>query len=175
MNIYTHTTFYKYQAMFAGIVCFSHSSKTLISSHMSPLGVRLIKSFKSLLNSWAYLFTIADVATAHPDKKSIIMYVTSLFQVLPHGVSMEAIQEVETLPRTTVTKEEHFLYQTQQRYSQQVRGTHTHRHAWTHYLWHHIRLIWKPETYLVSKRFSACRMDLYLVNTLFQLTLNYVL
>ncbi|XP_016387170.1 dystrophin-like [Sinocyclocheilus rhinocerous] len=61
-----------------------------------------------------------DVATAHPDKKSIIMYVTSLFQVLPHGVSMEAIQEVETLPRATVTKEEHFLFQTQQRYSQQI-------------------------------------------------------
>ncbi|XP_057187046.1 dystrophin [Triplophysa rosa] len=61
-----------------------------------------------------------DVATAHPDKKSIIMYVTSLFQVLPHGVSMEAIQEVETLPRATVTKEEHFLLQTQQRYSQQI-------------------------------------------------------
>uniref|UniRef100_A0A8C2CPE0 Dystrophin n=1 Tax=Cyprinus carpio TaxID=7962 RepID=A0A8C2CPE0_CYPCA len=54
-----------------------------------------------------------DVATAHPDKKSIIMYVTSLFQVLPHGVSMEAIQEVETLPRATVTKEEHVLFQTQ--------------------------------------------------------------
>uniref|UniRef100_A0A671LJR2 Dystrophin-like n=1 Tax=Sinocyclocheilus anshuiensis TaxID=1608454 RepID=A0A671LJR2_9TELE len=61
-----------------------------------------------------------DVATAHPDKKSIIMYVTSLFQVLPHGVSMEAIQEVETLPRATVTKEEHLLFQTQQRYSQQI-------------------------------------------------------
>uniref|UniRef100_A0A673GMJ7 Dystrophin-like n=1 Tax=Sinocyclocheilus rhinocerous TaxID=307959 RepID=A0A673GMJ7_9TELE len=61
-----------------------------------------------------------DVAIAHPDKKSIIMYVTSLFQVLPHGVSMEAIQEVETLPRAKVTKEEHFLFQTQQRYSQQI-------------------------------------------------------
>uniref|UniRef100_A0A8C1XSA6 Dystrophin n=1 Tax=Cyprinus carpio TaxID=7962 RepID=A0A8C1XSA6_CYPCA len=61
-----------------------------------------------------------DVAIAHPDKKSIIMYVTSLFQVLPHGVSMEAIQEVETLPRATVTKEEHVLFQTQQRYSQQI-------------------------------------------------------
>ncbi|XP_022530476.2 dystrophin isoform X3 [Astyanax mexicanus] len=61
-----------------------------------------------------------DVATAHPDKKSIIMYVTSLFQVLPHGVSMEAIQEVETLPRTVVTKEERFHFQTQQRYSQQI-------------------------------------------------------
>lgn len=53
------------------------------------------------------------------------MYVTSLFQVLPHGVSKEAIQEVETLPSATVTKEEHFLFQTQQRYSQQVRETHT--------------------------------------------------
>ncbi|ROL45472.1 Dystrophin, partial [Anabarilius grahami] len=61
-----------------------------------------------------------DVATTHPDKKSIIMYVTSLFQVLPHGVSKEAIQEVETLPRATVAKEEHFLFQTQQRYSQQI-------------------------------------------------------
>ncbi|XP_036418349.1 dystrophin isoform X3 [Colossoma macropomum] len=61
-----------------------------------------------------------DVATAHPDKKSIIMYVTSLFQVLPHGVSMEAIKEVETLPRTIVTKEEHLHFQTQQRYSQQI-------------------------------------------------------
>ncbi|XP_017573216.1 dystrophin isoform X2 [Pygocentrus nattereri] len=61
-----------------------------------------------------------DVATSHPDKKSIIMYVTSLFQVLPHGVSMEAIKEVETLPRTMVTKEEHFHFQTQQCYSQQI-------------------------------------------------------
>lgn len=61
-----------------------------------------------------------DVATVHPDKKSIIMYVTSLFKVLPHGVSLEAIQEVETLPRAAVTKEEHVLYQTQQRYSQQI-------------------------------------------------------
>lgn len=34
-----------------------------------------------------------------PDKKSIIMYVTSLFAVLPKDVSMEAIREVETLPR----------------------------------------------------------------------------
>ncbi|XP_016129904.1 dystrophin-like [Sinocyclocheilus grahami] len=61
-----------------------------------------------------------DVAIAHPDKKSIIMYITSLFQVLPHGVSMEAIQEVETLPRAKVAKEEHVLFQTQQRYSQQI-------------------------------------------------------
>ncbi|XP_051994210.1 dystrophin-like isoform X1 [Xyrauchen texanus] len=61
-----------------------------------------------------------DVANALPDKKSIIIYVTSLFQVLPHDMSMEAIQEVETLPRATVTKEEHFLFQTQQHYSQQI-------------------------------------------------------
>uniref|UniRef100_A0A8C5EJ22 Dystrophin n=1 Tax=Gouania willdenowi TaxID=441366 RepID=A0A8C5EJ22_GOUWI len=40
-----------------------------------------------------------DVAVPHPDKKSIIMYMTSLFQVLPQSVTMEAIQEVETLPR----------------------------------------------------------------------------
>lgn len=68
----------------------------------------------------------ADVAVSHPDKKSIIMYVTSLFQVLPQGVSMEAIEEVETLPRpasTTVmrvTTEQHYEIQTQQRFSQQV-------------------------------------------------------
>ncbi|XP_070711943.1 dystrophin [Pempheris klunzingeri] len=66
-----------------------------------------------------------DVAVPHPDKKSIIMYVTSLFQVLPQSVSMEAIQEVETLPRATpasitrVTTEEHYQIQTQQRFSQQ--------------------------------------------------------
>uniref|UniRef100_A0A672IT38 Calponin-homology (CH) domain-containing protein n=1 Tax=Salarias fasciatus TaxID=181472 RepID=A0A672IT38_SALFA len=59
-----------------------------------------------------------DVAVPHPDKKSIIMYVTSLFQVLPQSVSMEAIQEVETLPR--VTTEEHYQIQTQQRFSQQI-------------------------------------------------------
>ncbi|XP_056150942.1 dystrophin isoform X3 [Lampris incognitus] len=40
-----------------------------------------------------------DVAVQLPDKKSIIMYVTSLFAALPHDVSMEAIREVETLPR----------------------------------------------------------------------------
>ncbi|XP_017313017.1 dystrophin isoform X2 [Ictalurus punctatus] len=61
-----------------------------------------------------------DVATASPDKKSIIMYITSLFQVLPHGVSMEAIEEVETLPQAVITKEKHFHFQTQQRYSQQI-------------------------------------------------------
>ncbi|KAM3857230.1 dystrophin [Diretmus argenteus] len=67
-----------------------------------------------------------DVAVPHPDKKSVIMYVTSLFQVLPQSISMEAIQEVETLPRATpgsvtrVTTEEHYQIQTQQRYSQQI-------------------------------------------------------
>ncbi|OCT77874.1 hypothetical protein XELAEV_18028970mg [Xenopus laevis] len=34
-----------------------------------------------------------------PDKKSIIMYLTSLFEVLPHEVTLEDIHEVETLPR----------------------------------------------------------------------------
>uniref|UniRef100_A0A671WPI1 Utrophin n=1 Tax=Sparus aurata TaxID=8175 RepID=A0A671WPI1_SPAAU len=40
-----------------------------------------------------------DVAVQLPDKKSIIMYVTSLFAVLPKDVTMESIREVETLPR----------------------------------------------------------------------------
>ncbi|XP_036405423.1 utrophin isoform X2 [Megalops cyprinoides] len=40
-----------------------------------------------------------DVAVQLPDKKSIIMYVTSLFAVLPKEVTMEDIREVETLPR----------------------------------------------------------------------------
>lgn len=57
------------------------------------------------------------------------MYVTSLFRVLPQSVSMEAIKEVETLPRAApasvsrVTTEEHYEIQTQQRFSQQVRVT----------------------------------------------------
>ncbi|KAM6945421.1 LOW QUALITY PROTEIN: dystrophin-like [Aplochiton taeniatus] len=77
-----------------------------------------------------------DVAVAQPDKKSVLMYVTSLFQVLPQVVSMEAIQEVETLRAPggldtptpppsrgagrIVTQEEHYHIQTQQRYSQQI-------------------------------------------------------
>ncbi|NWU96524.1 UTRO protein, partial [Upupa epops] len=40
-----------------------------------------------------------DVAVQLPDKKSIIMYLTSLFEVLPKQVTMEDIWEVETLPR----------------------------------------------------------------------------
>ncbi|XP_061760709.1 dystrophin isoform X2 [Nerophis ophidion] len=68
-----------------------------------------------------------DVAVPHPDKKSVIMYVTSLFQVLPQSVTMEAIQEVETLPRAgsatsapRVLTEEHYQIQTKQRFSQQI-------------------------------------------------------
>uniref|UniRef100_A0A670YZV5 Utrophin n=1 Tax=Pseudonaja textilis TaxID=8673 RepID=A0A670YZV5_PSETE len=40
-----------------------------------------------------------DVAVQLPDKKSIIMYLTSLFEVLPQQVTLEDIREVETLPR----------------------------------------------------------------------------
>ncbi|XP_063757579.1 dystrophin isoform X2 [Eleginops maclovinus] len=45
------------------------------------------------------LLDAEDVAVQLPDKKSIIMYITSLFAVLPKDVTMEAIREVETLPR----------------------------------------------------------------------------
>uniref|UniRef100_A0A4W3IX27 Calponin-homology (CH) domain-containing protein n=1 Tax=Callorhinchus milii TaxID=7868 RepID=A0A4W3IX27_CALMI len=59
-----------------------------------------------------------DMATEHPDKKSIIMYITSLFQVLPQKVTIEAIQEVETLPQQPkVTQEER---REMQRFSQQI-------------------------------------------------------
>ncbi|NWI18791.1 DMD protein, partial [Crypturellus soui] len=62
-----------------------------------------------------------DVATVCPDKKSIFMYVTSLFQVLPQQVTMEAIREVETLPRPSrITREEHIQVHQQQRFSQGV-------------------------------------------------------
>ncbi|XP_069746216.1 dystrophin isoform X6 [Narcine bancroftii] len=62
-----------------------------------------------------------DVATAHPDKKSIIMYITSLFQVLPQQVTIEAIQEVETLPRQPkVTQEEQGELLPKHHFSQQV-------------------------------------------------------
>ncbi|XP_069866825.1 utrophin isoform X2 [Dipodomys merriami] len=40
-----------------------------------------------------------DIAVQLPDKKSIIMYLTSLFEVLPQQISIDAIREVETLPR----------------------------------------------------------------------------
>lgn len=65
---------------------------------------------------------LPDVATTYPDKKSILMYITSLFQVLPQQVTIEAIQEVERLPRTSkVTREEHFQLHHQMHYSQQVK------------------------------------------------------
>lgn len=82
--------------------------------------MELIDSF------YLVLFSPLDVATASPDKKAIIMYITSLFQVLPHGVSMEAIKEVETLPKSVITKEKQFHFQTQQRYSQQVNSSALH-------------------------------------------------
>lgn len=73
---------------------------------------------------------VADVAVPSPDKKSIIMYVTSLFRVFPQSVSMEAIQEVEKLSAAftgagRAEAEEHYQIQTQQRFSQQVQ---THHH-----------------------------------------------
>lgn len=70
------------------------------------------------------LIYFPDIATAYPDKKSILMYVTSLFQVLPQQVTIEAIQEVETLPRQSkVTREEHLQLRHQQRFSEQVSVT----------------------------------------------------
>ncbi|XP_077199083.1 dystrophin isoform X15 [Paroedura picta] len=65
-----------------------------------------------------------DVATAYPDKKSILMYVTSLFQVLPQQVTLEAIQEVETLPRQSKHTREGRVQLPQQRFSHQHLETH---------------------------------------------------
>ncbi|GAA6078529.1 utrophin-like [Tachysurus ichikawai] len=48
-----------------------------------------------------------DVAVQLPDKKSIIMYVTSLFAELPNDVTMDDIREVETLPRKYKVEEDH--------------------------------------------------------------------
>ncbi|KAM4797278.1 dystrophin [Rhinophrynus dorsalis] len=45
-----------------------------------------------------------DIATSHPDKKSILMYVTSLFQALPKKVSIESLQEFDKLPHQMVTR-----------------------------------------------------------------------
>ncbi|CAG5958699.1 unnamed protein product [Menidia menidia] len=84
------------------------------------------EAIKFVTRAKTVLFCCVDVAVSHPDKKSIIMYVTSLFQVFPQSVSLEAIREVETLPPATtggvtrVTTEEHYQIQTKQRYSQQI-------------------------------------------------------
>nr|XP_033805580.1 dystrophin isoform X6 [Geotrypetes seraphini] len=101
----------------------------LIHSHRPDLlEWNSVVNQQSVMQRLEHAFTIAqrhlgipklldpeDIATAYPDKKSILMYVTSLFQVLPQRVSIEAIQEVETLPRLPrVTPEEH------QRFSQKI-------------------------------------------------------
>lgn len=63
------------------------------------LGSFCLKSISHPTSSLSPSLSHTDVAVQLPDKKSIIMYVTSLFAVLPKDVSMEAIREVETLPR----------------------------------------------------------------------------
>ncbi|XP_054855344.1 utrophin isoform X2 [Eublepharis macularius] len=67
---------------------------------MSPIG-RLEHAFNIAKNYLGIekLLDPEDVAVQLPDKKSIIMYLTSLFEVLPQQVTMEDIREVETLPR----------------------------------------------------------------------------
>ena len=85
--------------------------------------MKLIGYFSCLMwkLKWCMLICLPDIATACPDKKSILMYVTSLFQVLPQQVTMEAIREVEMLPRhSRVTREEHIQVHHQQRFSQEV-------------------------------------------------------
>ncbi|XP_069060856.1 dystrophin isoform X4 [Pleurodeles waltl] len=68
----------------------------------------------------AKLLDPEDVATSYPDKKSILMYVTSLFEVLPQQVTIEAIQEVETLPlQSKGMREVHGQTLHQHLYSQQ--------------------------------------------------------
>ncbi|NXF97731.1 UTRO protein, partial [Eubucco bourcierii] len=67
---------------------------------MSPIE-RLEHAFGTAKNHLGIekLLDPEDVAVQLPDKKSIIMYLTSLFEVLPKQVTMEDIREVETLPR----------------------------------------------------------------------------
>ncbi|XP_044140659.1 dystrophin isoform X6 [Bufo gargarizans] len=60
-----------------------------------------------------------DIATAHPDKKSILMYVTSLFQGLPQKVSTESLRELDTLPRQIIPSEEQIRHFDQRHFSQQ--------------------------------------------------------
>uniref|UniRef100_A0A8C1QGP9 Dystrophin n=1 Tax=Cyprinus carpio TaxID=7962 RepID=A0A8C1QGP9_CYPCA len=68
--------------------------------HLSPVE-RLDHAFtfaKDQLNI-ERLLDPEDVAVQLPDKKSIIMYVTSLFAVFPNDITIDDIREVETLPR----------------------------------------------------------------------------
>ncbi|XP_019509286.1 PREDICTED: utrophin [Hipposideros armiger] len=67
---------------------------------MSPIE-RLEHAFSKAQNYLGIekLLDPEDVAVQLPDKKSIIMYLTSLFEVLPQQVTIDAIREVETLPR----------------------------------------------------------------------------
>lgn len=51
------------------------------------------------------MFAWADVNTAHPDKKSIMMYVMCLFQSLPH--SSEDVADVESPPPTPTAAAPH--------------------------------------------------------------------
>ncbi|XP_063072868.1 dystrophin isoform X2 [Engraulis encrasicolus] len=106
----------------------------LIHSHRPELFEwRVVEEKSSALERLEHAFSTAekhlgidrlldpeDVATAHPDKKSIIMYVTSMFQVLPHLLTMEAIQEVDTLSASRVTQEELIQSRIQHHYSQQI-------------------------------------------------------
>ncbi|XP_041106254.1 dystrophin-like isoform X4 [Polyodon spathula] len=55
-----------------------------------------------------------DVAVPLPDKKSIIMYVTAFFEVLPKEVTMDDIREVETLPRRYKVECEESQFNSQQ-------------------------------------------------------------
>ncbi|NXN99803.1 UTRO protein, partial [Rhinopomastus cyanomelas] len=64
-----------------------------------------------------------DVAVQLPDKKSIIMYLTSLFEVLPKQVTMEDIWEVETLPRKYKQECEDGDFSTQQVRLEEERGS----------------------------------------------------
>lgn len=83
------------------------SHPVTLDYYLTPFGLSLpliIPSPSCLISAPRLPFCLlarclTDVAVQLPDKKSIIMYVTSLFAVLPKDVSMESIREVETLPR----------------------------------------------------------------------------
>uniref|UniRef100_A0A8C5LYH3 Calponin-homology (CH) domain-containing protein n=1 Tax=Leptobrachium leishanense TaxID=445787 RepID=A0A8C5LYH3_9ANUR len=94
---------------------------TSVLSQQSALQ-RLDHAFNTALRNLgiANLLDPEDIATAHPDKKSILMYVTSLFQVLPQQVSIESIRELDTLPRHMITAEEKVKSIDQRHYSQQI-------------------------------------------------------